>query len=207
MARSPEPARRRLLDAALRLFAARGVAGVSLREIRIAAKQANAGALHYHFGSKEGLLKALLERELPPLVARRRALLAEAAAAPTSDLRAVAAIFVLPFAELAAGTARERALILLLAQLHDDITLSLTHIMELVGDTAIDDAIGLLRARLRDLPETILSERLTVANSIFLHAAATRARGGKRERRLDDEAFSQNLVDMFLGAVTALIAR
>src|SRR5690348_1535178 len=109
MARSPEPARRRMLDAALRLFAARGIAAVSLREIRIAAKQANAGALHYHFGSKDGLLKALLERELPPLVARRRALLADATAAPARDLRAVASVFVLPFAELAAGTARERA--------------------------------------------------------------------------------------------------
>ena len=207
MARSPEPARRRMLDAALRLFAARGIAGVSLREIRIAAKQANAGALHYHFGSKEGLLKALLERELPALVARRRALLAEAAVAPARDLRTVASVFVLPFAELAAGTARERALVVLLAQLHDDISLSLTHIMELVGDTAIGDATALLRARLRDLPEAILSERLIVANSIFLHAAATRARGGKRERRLDDAAFSQNLVDMFLGAVSAPIAK
>jgi AcrR family transcriptional regulator len=107
--RSSEPARRQLLDTALRLFAAQGIAAVSLREIRIAAKQRNAGALHYHFGSKEGLLRALLERELPPLVARRRALLAEAAALPAGDLRPVAAIFVLPFAEMATGTERERS--------------------------------------------------------------------------------------------------
>jgi AcrR family transcriptional regulator len=72
MPRSSEPARRQLLDTALRLFAAQGIAAVSLREIRLAAKQRNAGALHYHFGSKEGLLRALLDRELPPLVAARR---------------------------------------------------------------------------------------------------------------------------------------
>src|ERR1700761_7204515 len=101
MPRSSEPARRQLLDAALRLFATQGIAAVSLREIRLAAKQRNAGALHYHFGSKEGLLKAVLERELPPLVARRRELLALAEAAPTADLHAAAAVFVLPFAELA----------------------------------------------------------------------------------------------------------
>src|SRR5277367_1605744 len=115
MPRSSEPARRQLLDTALRLFAAQGVAAVSLREIRLAAKQRNAGALHYHFGSKEGLLRALLERELPPLVARRRVLLAEAV--KSADLHSVAAIFVLPFAELATGSDHDRSVVLLLSEL------------------------------------------------------------------------------------------
>ncbi len=201
MPRSPEPARRQLLDTALRLFATQGVAAVSLREIRLAAKQRNAGALHYHFGSKEGLLRALLERELPPLVARRRVLLAEAAS--STDLRAVAAVFVLPFAELATGSDHERSVVLLLSELHDDVSLSFSQIMDLVGETAIGDAAGLLRARITGIPDAIVTERLTVAHSIFLHAAATRARGGLREHVLDDDAFRRNLVDMFLGALTA----
>jgi AcrR family transcriptional regulator len=202
MPRSPEPARLQLLDTALRLFAARGIEAVSMREIRLAAKQRNAGALQYHFGTKEGLLKALLERELPPLVARRRVLLAQAAAAP-DDLRAVAAVFVLPFAELAAGSDRDKAVVMLLSELHDDVSLSFSQIMDLVGDTAIGEAAALLRARLKDIPDDILSERISVAHSIFLHAAATRARGGSREQRLDDEAFSDNLVDMFCGALAS----
>ena len=203
MPRSPEPARRQILDAALKLFAQRGIAGVSMREILVAAKQRNAGALQYHFGSKEGLLRALLERELPPLVARRRALLAAAALSSPDDLRAIAAIFVLPFAELATGGPGARALVLLLSRLHDDVSLSLDRIMDLVGDTALGDAVALLRSHTSDIPESVMSERLTVANSIFLHAAATRARGGRRERRLDDAAFTANLVDMFHGALTA----
>jgi AcrR family transcriptional regulator len=206
MPRSSEPARRQLLDTALRLFAAQGVAAVSLREIRIAAKQRNAGALHYHFGSKEGLLRALLERELPPLVARRRQLLAEAATMAQSNLRAVAAIFVLPFAEMATGTEHERSVVLLLNQIHDDVSLSFTQIMDLVGDTAIGEAAALLRERMRSLPGDILAERLVVANSIFLHAAATRALGGSREQRLDDRAFRENLVDMFHGTLIAPVA-
>jgi AcrR family transcriptional regulator len=202
MPRSPEPARLQLLDTALRLFAARGIEAVSMREIRLAAKQRNAGALQYHFGTKEGLLKALLERELPPLVARRRVLLARAAAAP-DDLPAVAAVFVLPFAELAAGGDHDKSVVMLLSELHDDVSLSFDQIMDLVGDTAIGDAAALLRARLRDIPDAILFERISVAHSIFLHAAATRARGGSREQRLDDEAFSRNLVDMFCGAIAS----
>jgi AcrR family transcriptional regulator len=206
MPRSSEPARRQLLDTALRLFAAQGIAAVSLREIRLAAKQRNAGALHYHFGSKEGLLRALLERELPPLVARRRVLLAAASTTAQSNLRAVAAIFVLPFAEMATGTEHERSVVLLLNQIHDDVSLSFTQIMDLVGDTAIGEAAALLRERMRSVPDDILAERLVVANSIFLHAAATRARGGSREQRLDDRAFRENLVDMFHGTLIAPVA-
>ena len=209
MPRSSEPARRQLLDTALRLFASQGIAAVSLREIRLAAKQRNAGALHYHFGSKEGLLRALLERELPPLVARRRILLAEAAAAatPRADLRPVAAIFILPFAEMATGSEHERSVVQLINQLHDDVSLSFSQITALVGDTAIGEAAALLGSRLTNVPYDILSERIAVANSIFLHAAALRARGGSREQRLDDRAFRENLVDMFHGALIAPVAR
>src|SRR5258707_14573029 len=110
MPRSPEPARRQILDAALGLFAKNGIGGTSLREIRLAAQQGNAGALHYHFGDKDGLLRALLERELPLLVERRKSLLADA-----SDVRSVAAVFVLPFAQLATGTEHERDVVQLLA--------------------------------------------------------------------------------------------
>ena len=206
MPRSSEPARRQLLDTALRLFAEQGIAAVSLREIRLAAKQRNAGALHYHFGSKDGLLRALLERELPHLVARRRALLAEAAATAAENLRPVAAVFVLPFAEMATGSEHERSVVQLINQLHDDVSLSFSQITELVGDTAIGEAAALLRSRVGGIPDDILAERVAVANSIFLHAAALRARGGAREQRLDDAAFRENLVDMFHGAVIAPVA-
>ena len=201
MARDGEPTRQRILDAALPLFAERGLA-VSLREIRIAANQKNAAALQYHFSDKLGVLRALLERELPPIVARRRELLAEAAKATGYDAeRAVAAIFVLPFAELATGTEHERFVLLLLSHLHDDVSLSFADIMALVGDTAVADATALLRTRASDIPDQILSERLIVANSIFLHAAVMRARGGNREKRLTDAQFRENLVDMFRGAL------
>jgi AcrR family transcriptional regulator len=204
MPRSPEPARQQILDAALRLFAAKGIAGVSLREIRLGAKQGNAGALHYHFGTKEGLLRALLERELPLLVDRRRELLADALATPPEDVRAAAAVFVMPYAQLATGTEHERDVVRFLSQLHDDVSFSLQEIQELLGDTAANDAGQLLMERVGPrLGENVLAERLPIATNSFLHAAAIWSRRGeRREHRMSDATFRTTLVDMFLGALT-----
>jgi len=203
MPRSPEPARRQILDAALQLFAERGLQGVSLREIRIAANQGNAAALQYHFGSKEGLLRALLERELPLLLDRRRALLADALAAH-DDARAAAAVFVLPYAQLATGTERERHVVQFLSQLHDDVTLSVQEIQELIGDSMTATAGRLLASRLiTPVPAELLAERIRVGTNMFIHAAAIWARGQRRAHLVSDETFRANLVDMFLGAVSA----
>ena len=197
MPRSPEPARRQILDAALELFAVSGISGTSLREIRLAANQRNAGALHYHFGDKEGLLRALLERELPLLVDRRRALFAEA-----QDLRSVAAVFVQPFAEMATGSVHERRVVQFLSQLHDDVSYSIEDIQELIGETGLHEAYGRLR-ELTDVPADLLAERVRVGLNSYLHAAATWAKGQRRKHLVDEEVFRRNLVDMFLGALVA----
>ncbi len=60
-----------------RLFAEHGVDGVSLRQIAAAAGSANSSVVHYHFGSKEHLIRAVLEYRLPRLHARRSLLIAE----------------------------------------------------------------------------------------------------------------------------------
>jgi AcrR family transcriptional regulator len=177
---------------------------VSLREIRLAAGQGNAAALQYHFGDKDGVLRALLERELPLLVDRRRALLAIALAAPPDDVRSVAAVFVLPYAQLATGSERERHIVKFLSQLHDDVSFSLEDIRDLIGDTATEEPGRLLAARLQPSPgPELLAERVRVGTNSFLHAAAIWAQGERREHRVSDETFRTNLVDMFFGALTA----
>ena len=69
----------KILDTAERLFAQKGFDAVSLRNIVEAAK-VNLAAVHYHFGSKQALLHAVVSRRLRPVNEERLALLAEARA-------------------------------------------------------------------------------------------------------------------------------
>lgn len=80
MARAP--AGDALLNAAERLFAEHGIAGVSDRRIAEAAGNSNHSAVGYHFGGRDGLLRALLERHQRQLVEMRREVLAAADSLP-----------------------------------------------------------------------------------------------------------------------------
>src|SRR5689334_14589066 len=66
--------KQRILDAAERLIGEQGFAGTSLRQI-IAEAGVNLAAVHYHFGSKEELLHALVQRKVGPVNEKRLELL------------------------------------------------------------------------------------------------------------------------------------
>lgn len=91
-------AKQQLVLTAERLFAQRGLDGVPLRQIGTEAGMANKSAVQYHFGSKEGLIHAILLHRLEELTQRRRLL---AARAPAHDLRAIIEAHQLPLIEMA----------------------------------------------------------------------------------------------------------
>lgn len=62
MGRDGEATRLALIRTAERLFAERGIAGVSLREIAEEAQQKNHSSASYHFGTKQALVDAIIER-------------------------------------------------------------------------------------------------------------------------------------------------
>lgn len=63
-----------ILDAAERLFAEKGFDGTAIREITRAAN-VNVAAIHYHYGSKEEVLRGVTDRVVGPLNNRRFELL------------------------------------------------------------------------------------------------------------------------------------
>ncbi|MFC3966157.1 TetR/AcrR family transcriptional regulator [Nocardia jiangsuensis] len=93
---------RRLVAAAERLFAERGIDAVSLRAV-MAAAGANVASVHYHFGSKDALVRAVI-RARGGEISVRRAELLDAAEAGAPSARALAEAFVRPVADaMAAG--------------------------------------------------------------------------------------------------------
>lgn len=91
------PVREAILDAAEELFSLNGFEAVSMRDIA-QASGANLGSISYHFGSKDGLLRAVYERHSGPMNRRRGELLSEAQRIRDLDDRLVAIVraFILP---------------------------------------------------------------------------------------------------------------
>ncbi len=96
------PTGRRLLLAAERLFAERGIDAVSLRAI-MAAAGTNVASVHYHFGSKPALVEALISDRSGHVSARRAQLLDAIEDSGELSARRLAEAFVRPVAEMASS--------------------------------------------------------------------------------------------------------
>lgn len=94
MTRRSEHARAALLDAAEELFGREGIDQVSSRRIAEHAGSANHSAVAYHFGDREGLIAALLDRHTAAADDLRAAMIADLG--PDPDLTAYLRCMILP---------------------------------------------------------------------------------------------------------------
>jgi AcrR family transcriptional regulator len=206
----PEPSTRdKLIDSAARLFAGRGIDSVSLAEIVRDSGARNTSAVQYHFGGRDDLLLAILERYVPVLRARRLELLAVAETSGT-DVRAAAEAVVRPVTELAQRGWRERAYLQIGSELTATLDRAPRAVRAVLRKTAGFEAMALLADRCPPLPPEIWAERSRLMYPFIGRAAADRARRldqlGPRviaKDVLPDDRFVDNLVDMLLGAMTA----
>jgi AcrR family transcriptional regulator len=149
------PTIERLLDSAELLFADRGVRQTSLRAVTQEAG-ANLAAVNYHFGSKQGLLLAVLDRRVVPMNDERIAMLAaaDAKAGPGGPtLEAVMEAFLAPAVKLGQGDGRH--FFALAARLHSEPDESLRR--EFL-DRFEEVAARFLPALQRCLPDVPMSE-------------------------------------------------
>jgi AcrR family transcriptional regulator len=204
--------RQRLLDAAAHEFAEHGVWNASLIEVTRRAGQRNRAALRYHFGSREAVLGAVLERHVEFLSQREGELLAKALATPDDDVAAVVEAIVRPAAELAASGWRGRACLLIIAELAGEDPARLRPELESVlARTGGHEVYALLQARMPEVSPALVAERFSLITSFILRAVADRARALERHGhhghpsrpQLDDETFVENLVAMVAAAVSA----
>ena len=157
--------------AAERLFAERGLDGVSLRQIGAAAGKGNNSAVQYHFGSKEHLVEAIFEYRLPSIDERRRILVARRR---PGDLRGWVECYVLPILEQGeqAGSHYLGFVAMLQQHGHGDAFERIP--AELQESTRVfRERVG---AELGHLPEPLRSHRIAQALAFCVHAAADRER-------------------------------
>jgi AcrR family transcriptional regulator len=96
--------RDRIISAAEELFAARGLDGVSLREINRAAGAGSAVAVQYHFDDRAGVVRGIVEKHRAALDTARHAVLDHLDAQGTFDLHDMAGALVRPLATKLADT-------------------------------------------------------------------------------------------------------
>jgi AcrR family transcriptional regulator len=194
----------KLLDAAARLFAERGIDNVSIREIVRTAGQRNASAVHYHFGNRDEVLRAVLARHVPAIAERRHQLLQRARSRP--DVRAAAEAIVRPITEFAQRGWRERAYLQIGSELNGAVDYATPEIRDLMTQTAGFAAWDLLRERCPQVPGDLWQERKYICIILIGRTAADRARQldvGGEHPVLSDDRFVDNLIDMVIGAMTA----
>jgi AcrR family transcriptional regulator len=92
----------RLIEAAERLFAERGIDAVSLREINRTSGARNAIAVQYHFADRVGVVRAIMDKHQPGIEARRHAMLdqyeADGRGDRDRDIRVLSGALVRPLA-------------------------------------------------------------------------------------------------------------
>ena len=97
--RGSSQTRERLVEAAVSLYGSRSIDAVSLREIGAAAGQKNSNALQYHFGSRDGLLQAIVDTHATGVEALRASYYAKAEEGIWSPHEAAARCLVMPIVD------------------------------------------------------------------------------------------------------------
>jgi len=199
MARDATLTRARLIRAAERRFARDGVSGARLADIVRDAGQANDSAVGYHFGSRDGLLRVIVERHLRSMDDDRHL------PADGSSLRDLVAAVVEPTAALL-RTESGRDVLQIMEQVSDWSGLGRGRPNPVLTGTVLEAQLVSLGAVLeRAVGPALARERAALLVTFLTAALAERARSrdAGRRQRLGHDRFVAHLVDVLTAALAA----
>lgn len=148
-----------LLNVAERLFAKHGVEHVPLTRIVASSGQKNRSALHYHFGSREGLLAAVLDRRLKHINALRHEMLEEAVG--SGGLAETVRAFVAPLGFVVLSEPWGPDYVSILAQVRFHPRLLGRRVLDDASLSSIRRCRQLIEQALPKIPRTVLLRRLS----------------------------------------------
>lgn len=196
--------RQKIIATAERLFAERGVDAVSLNEITREAGQKNKSALSYHFGSKDSLLLAIIEKHEGAILEQRNAYLDDLENRRAITIDSVMRAFVYPLAAKLDDEDGGKYYLGILAQLASCPGM---HLYKLRPDyiTREERVMKLFRGLTPNMPEELRLPRLLQTSALLFHSLSYLASIiDKRDnsRRLC-QVFTDNLVDALVAIATA----
>jgi AcrR family transcriptional regulator len=203
--------RARIIAIAERLFAERGIEGVSLNDINKAAGQRNKNCTHYHFGSKPGLIQAILDKHEPGIALRRNQMLDELEARGEMTLRKLVRAMLYPVAEKLSDPDGGREFL----RLSSHLVLSHTMAALELGNTqfhfgAVDRLTRAMQAVAPHLTAALQLQRGILVAVMMMNGLAEHSRMLERCSRKEAEAltriFVTNLEDCLAAVLTAPVS-
>lgn len=197
-----EDTRDQLLDAAEKLFAETGSWTTPLAQVVRAAGQRNQSAIQYHFGSREELIYALIERDRSRELQDRQARLDRLdVVGGSSDLRALVAALVLPSCRDLTDERGRRLRSIIAdvvrgiedAQLADPRPLDLARVIRLIEEA------------MPPMPRRVRSNRVAAALRLLTEMTAARARTIEAGNRplIGAQAFERELQELIHSVLTS----
>jgi AcrR family transcriptional regulator len=183
-------------------FANNGIAGASMREIAAKAGQRNHNAVQYHFGSREGLVRAIFDYRMVQMEDARERMLGEARRLGLEhDARALLDVIMLPQLGLEDDEGNHSYASFLSQYL-------LRSRSSNFGDFGSESppqlarALELLRQRLAYLPDEVAQRRLVNGCLMFLNILVTHRGSGAPDDQV--EPFERALEDTMEMIVTSI---
>lgn len=170
MSQQGQKAREILMDAAEELFAVHGIDAVSNRRIAERAGTANHSAIAYHFGNREELIRALINRHLGQLEGRKAELISGLGEAAT--LSDVIACRVLPWVEQLESMPHPSWRARFLYQIRTIPSVASIFVSSFEINDDFDILLDHVRGNLEGIPQEILRARASVLGHMALGICA-----------------------------------
>lgn len=189
-------ARELVLDTAERLFAEQGVKTISLRAINAAAG-VSPSVLHYHFGNRDTLVIAVIERRMPELMEQRGELLSPLLHADQPELQSIIEALVLPLADfvLNGGEAGQRY-IRFMARLYADRSPLLEQVSQQYIPSITSNFPKLIAKACPHLSHDSICWRLNMANHCSLQTLADLQLGPRLWQSIDNHSMLEQTEDL-----------
>lgn len=195
--------RQKIISTAERLFAVQGIDAVSLNEITREAGQKNKSALSYHFGSKDSLLMAIIEKHEQSILTQRNAYLDDLEQRKALSIESVVRAFVYAMAAKLDDADGGKYYLSILAQLGSCPGMKL-YTLRPDYITHEERVMKLFQQLTPETPDELRLPRLLQISSLLFHSLSYLA--SIIDKRKDSRRLCQVFTDNLVDAIVAIVA-